>query len=115
MEEQDITHKHIVDGLSVLAENQNRINQKVDSILEFIGSQHNQISNMKETIDKHSLYISYLREKIDNITLTLSDLQIQYQNASSETEGLGNGLSDISMQIEELKQLLNEWKFYQEL
>jgi archaellum component FlaC len=114
MEEQ-ITNEHIVNGLGVLAENQGRINVKIDSILDFVSNQHNQINEMKEVMNQQSQVINILNEKIININLKLSDLQIQNLNSSSDMEGFTNDINNISIQIEEVKQLLNQWKVYSEI
>ena len=49
-----LTLEQYAKGLNALIENQNTINQKVDSILEIYMNQNNQINDIKQVINQQS-------------------------------------------------------------
>ena len=111
----DSNLEDIIRGLNVLAENQNRINQKVDSILELTGNQYQSIEDLKLNANNQNFVINNLVQQIDKINSKLSDLQIQFQNSTGDIDTISNDLQSLSMQIENIRQLLTQWKFYSEI
>lgn len=113
--DEELANRNIINGLGVLAENQNRINQKIDSILEFVGTQYAQTNDMKQLINQQSVLINYLTSQLSSAISKLADMEIQYQNSNSDVTGISNSIQDLSNQIEGIRQTLNEMKLYSEI
>lgn len=111
----ELNMDQIVAGFGVLAENQNRINAKIDSILEFLGGQVTTTNDMQQVINQQSYALNNLSEKINGLTSKMADIQIQLQNSSGDSDNIVSAMNDIVMQIDGVKRMIEQWKVYSEL
>ena len=99
----------------VLSQNQNIINEKINSILDLFGRQYNDISEIKNENRNQQALLNAMIYDISMIKAKFSDLEVQIQNSDGNMVDINNSLSNLSYQIDELKQLINEWKIYSDI
>lgn len=112
---EELSIQQIINGLGVLAENQNRINLKVDSILEIVANHANKNYEMQNVVNQQSMQINTLTNQLNNLTNQMSDIQIQLQNSSGDTHEIVNSINNVNMQIDDLKRSFEQWKVYSSL
>ncbi len=112
MANQDDINDQLVRGLNVLAENQSRINEKVDSILELLGNQYNSTQELKQNANNQNFALNSYEQKINNLSSQLSDLQIQFQNSFGDIGSLASDIQTLSYQIDSIKQTITQMKIY---
>lgn len=108
----DENTEKILSSIKGLYDNQEVLNEKINSILEFATRQQLQIDTFQQIINQQSMMFNNFNNKILDISNKLSDIQIQFQNNIGDISNVSSDIQAVSNQVENLRQVLEQWKLY---